>query len=109
MSSPDLPQLEPVPSDGIRAVQVGMGLFAIAGLVLAAQRDELADRGTQWWLAVCGAGLLIGIVEWAIFARRRALIRAREQAALKAPAAPAAGGDGSGSGTAGPTATGLTS
>ena len=85
MSTPDLPPLEPVRNDGIRAMQVGLGLFAVAGLVLLVQFDELADRGTQWWLAVCGAGLLIGIVHLAIFLRRRALIRAREGTRLDDP------------------------
>ena len=60
MSTPDPPQLEPVRNDGIRAIQVGLGLWAVAGLFLLVRRDELADQGTQWWLAVCGAGLLIG-------------------------------------------------
>ncbi len=85
MSTPDLPPLEPVPNDGIRAIQVGLGLWAVAGVVLLVQRDELADRGTQWWLAVCGAGLLIGIVQLAVFSRRRVLARARERERAAGP------------------------
>ena len=85
MSIPDLPQLEPVRNDGIRAVQVGLGLFAVAGVVLAVQFDELGDRGTQWWVAVCGAGILIGMVQLVIFSRRRALIRARVGTRLDSP------------------------
>jgi hypothetical protein len=104
MSSPDLPQLEPVRNDGIRAVQVGLGLFAVAGLVLLVERGALADRGTQWWVAVCGAGLLIGVVELAIFSRRRVLIRARERGALGVPTDV----DGSGPGNAGQAAAGPT-
>jgi hypothetical protein len=79
MSTPDPPHLEPVRNDGIRAVQVGLGLLTVTGLVLVVQRDALEERGTLWWVGVCGAGLLIGLVQWAIFAKRRALIRAREQ------------------------------
>jgi hypothetical protein len=79
MSTPDPPQLEPVRNDGIRAIQVGLGMWAVAGLFLLVQRDELADKGTQWWLAVCGAGLLIGIVQFGVLVRRRSLIRARER------------------------------
>jgi ABC-type nickel/cobalt efflux system permease component RcnA len=79
MSTPEAPQLEPVRNDGIRAIQVGLGLWVLAGLVLVVQRDELADKGTQWWLAVCGAGLLIGIVALGILVRRRSLMRARER------------------------------
>jgi ABC-type nickel/cobalt efflux system permease component RcnA len=78
MSTPDPPQLQPVRNDGIRAMQVGLGLWAVAGLILLLRRDELADQGTLWWLAVCGAALLIGIVTLGIFVKRRSLIRARE-------------------------------
>jgi hypothetical protein len=88
MSTPDLPPLEPVPNDGIRAIQVGLGLWAVAGVILLVQRDELADRGTQWWLAVCAAGLLIGIVQLAVFSRRRVLARARERASVPDGAGP---------------------
>jgi hypothetical protein len=101
MSVPDPPQLEPVRNDGIRAVQVGLGLFAAAGLVLLVQYDALADRESLWWVAVCGAGLLIGLVEWAIFAKRRALIRAREGAALVAAPIEAQGTGPAGSGPTG--------
>ena len=105
MSVPDPPQLEPVRNDGIRAVKVGLGLFAVAGLVLLVQRDALADRGSLWWLAVCGAGLLIGLVQWAVFSRRRTLIRARERAAREAMPTDAGGPGPTG---AGPTGAGPT-
>jgi len=88
MSTPDPQQLQPVRNDGIRAIQVGLGLWAVAGLFLLLRRDELADRGTQWWLAVCGAGLLIGIVTLGIFVKRRSLIRARENDARPTGAGP---------------------
>ena len=52
------------------------------------RRDELADQGTQWWLAVCGAGLLVGIVTLGIFVKRRSLIRARERDARSTGAGP---------------------
>lgn len=93
MSTPEPLALEPVADDGVRALQVGLGLWALAGVVLFVGRDALAERGTQWWLAVCGAGLLIGLVQLVIFTRRRARIRARE-ARVDA---------GQGSGGAGPT------
>lgn len=107
MSAPDLPHLEPVRDDGVRAVQVGLGLWLVAGLVLIAARDELAAHGTQWWLGVCAAGLLAGLVQLAIFSRRRALIRAREAVdASEALGSPAeygrTGPDSTGPDTAGP-------
>jgi hypothetical protein len=73
--------LEPVRNDGVRAVQVGLGMWATAGVVLLARRDELAADDRQWWLATCGAGLLIGVMQLALFVRRRALVRAREAGA----------------------------
>ena len=96
MSMPEPPELEPVPDDGVRAIGVGLGLWVIAGLVLIVMRDQLADRGTQWWVAVCGAGLLVGLVQLGIFTRRRALIRAREAAARDSGAAGVHGADQSG-------------
>lgn len=88
MSTPDPPELQPVRNDGIRAIQVGLGLWAVAGMILLLRRDELADQGTQWWLAVCGAGLLVGIVTLGIFIKRRSLIRARERDARSTGAGP---------------------
>jgi len=82
MSAPEHPQLEPVRDDGVRAIQIGLGLWVGAGVILLMARDELVDRGTQWWMAVCGAGVLVGLVQLAIVSRRRALIQARERAAL---------------------------
>lgn len=76
--TPEPLHLEPVADDGVRALQVGLGLWAAAGLVLLLQRDALVERGTQWWLAVCGAGLLFGLGQLVIFSRRRARIRTRE-------------------------------
>ncbi len=81
MSAPELPHIEPVSDDGVRAVQIGLGLWAVAGLVLLVARGELEERGTQWWLAVCGAGFLAGLVQLAIFSTRRQRIRAREHVA----------------------------
>lgn len=103
MSAPELPELEPVRDDGVRALQVGLVLWVLAGLALLVARDELTERGTQWWLAVCAAGLLAGLVELAIFSRRRQLIRAREAQTVAAD-----GGLGSptDSGRAGPDAAG---
>jgi hypothetical protein len=88
MSTPDPPELQPVRNDGIRAIQVGLGLWAVAGMILLLRRGELADQGTQWWLAVCGAGLLVGIVTLGIFVKRRSLIRARERDARSTGAGP---------------------
>lgn len=70
MSGPEAPELEPVVDDGIGALWVGMALWAIAGVVLLALSEALAERGSEWWLMVVGAGLIIGLVELAIFRAR---------------------------------------
>jgi hypothetical protein len=77
-------ELEPVPDDGIGAIWVGLTLWALAGVVLLLRRADLADQGIEWWLLTCLAGVLIGLVEWAIFAKRAANRRAREQASADA-------------------------
>lgn len=103
MSAPQLPQLEPVRDDGVRAIRIGLGLWVVAGMILLLARDALADRGTQWWLAVCGAGLLVGVVQLVIFTRRRAMVRARERAAADGAGLAGAGPTGAGPTGAGPT------
>ena len=70
MSEPEAPELQPVADDGIGALWVGMALWAIAGVILLAFSDALADRGAEWWIVVCGAGLIIGLVELGIFRAR---------------------------------------
>lgn len=79
MSEPEAPELQPVADDGISAVWTGMALWAIAGVILLVLPDALADRGSEWWLMVCGAGLIIGLVELGIFTTRVAQERARGQ------------------------------
>ena len=90
MSGSEPLELEPVPDDGIGALWVGLTLWALVGVVLLLRRADLADQGTEWWLLSCLAGVLIGFVEWAIFAKRAANRRAREQASASAADTPSA-------------------
>jgi ABC-type nickel/cobalt efflux system permease component RcnA len=94
-SLPLEPPLEPVVDDGLGAIRVGLIAWALAGVVLLLRRDWLADRGTEWWLLVCLAGVVICLGQWAIFARHRANRRAREAAsagtATGSPSGTAAG------------------
>lgn len=79
MSESEAPELQPVADDGIGALGVGMALWAIAAVILLALRDALDDRGAEWWLMVCGAGLIIGLVELGIFRARATQADARGQ------------------------------
>ncbi len=78
--------LEPVADDGIAAIWVGLVLWVVAGVVLLVRRADLADQGTEWWLLTCLAGVVIGLVEWGIFAKRAANRRARAAAAASGSA-----------------------
>ncbi len=76
MAGPESLELEPVADDGVRAAQVGTALWALTGGVLWLQRASLPDSD-RWWALACGVGLVIGLIEWGIFARRAAARRER--------------------------------
>lgn len=87
MPEPDAPIIEPVQDDAVSAVKVGLGMWLAAGVVGLLLRGQLEARGAQWWILVCGVGLISGTMMLVLFTRRAARIRTR--AAL-------AGGPGSG-------------
>lgn len=68
------PPVAPLDVDGVKVATWGTALWAIAGLTLLIFfRSALAERGSSWWLLVCGAGVLIGIAMTAYTRRRRAV------------------------------------
>lgn len=79
MSGSEQPPLEPVDDDGVRAVTVGLLMWAIVGVVLLLRRDDLAERGAQWWLWTVLAGLAIG-AGMLVFTRRRAAVYRQHRA-----------------------------
>jgi hypothetical protein len=82
MSDPATLPIEPDPDDGVAAVTVGLGLWAVAVVACFIWRDALADRGADWWVWTSVAGLGIGVgLLW--FTRRRARVyREHRQRAL---------------------------
>lgn len=58
----------------------GTVAWLIAGLVLLPQRGSLAAHGHTWWLWMCLAGVLFGLLGWALMARRDRRRRARRAA-----------------------------
>ncbi len=82
MSGSVQPPIEPVDDDGVRAISVGLVLWALAGAVLLLLRDDLAERGAQWWLWTVLAGLAIG-VGMLLFTRRRAAVYRQHRAAAR--------------------------
>ncbi|WP_245604484.1 DUF2530 domain-containing protein [Nocardioides aequoreus] len=56
--------VEPLDLDGVRTMQVGTALWAVALLLLLPFRGELEARDATWWLWVCVAGFGLGLVGW---------------------------------------------
>ena len=68
---------EPPQADAVVPVTVGTALWAVAFLVLLAFRDQLAEGGNSWWLAVCATGFALGLLGiWYVRRRREAYRRA---------------------------------
>jgi formate hydrogenlyase subunit 3/multisubunit Na+/H+ antiporter MnhD subunit len=55
---------DPVPAetDDRKAVLVGLGLWAIALVVVLVFGRQLADAGDGWWLWTIAIGLVLGLV-----------------------------------------------
>ena len=63
--------VEPLDVDGVRTVQVGAALWALAFLALLPFYGELADNGRTWWLWTCLAGFGLGLFGYEYCRRRR--------------------------------------
>lgn len=63
--------VEPLDPTGLKSVQVGTALWAVAFVALLPFWGKLADSGRLWWVWVCSAGLALGLfgIE---YCRRRA-------------------------------------
>ena len=67
---------KPLDVDGVNAAIAGTVLFAIGFVVLLFMRPQLAEQGASWWLWVCAAGAVMGLVAIGYTTRRRAAYRA---------------------------------
>ena len=63
--------VEPLDVDGVRTMQVGTVLWALALVVLLLLRDQLEDEGHGWWIWVAVVGLVLGVIGWEHTTRRR--------------------------------------
>lgn len=70
--------VQPLDVDGVRTVEVGVGLWLVAFLGLLPFYGELADTGRLWWLWTCMAGFGLGLLGVEYCRRRR---KARREAA----------------------------
>lgn len=70
---PDPPPLE---TDDARTIAVGAAAWAVALVVLLVLRVTGETRVETWWLAMCGYGLLLGVVgTWHCRRRQHAIAR----------------------------------
>ena len=63
--------VEPLDVDGVRTVQVGTAIWAVAFLLLLPFYGRLSENGTLWWLWTCAAGFGLGCLGWDHCRRRR--------------------------------------
>lgn len=69
----DDPALRPLDVDGVGAIALGTGVWAVLAVVLWSQRASLEADGRGWWLGVCVAGAVLGLIALPyLVARRRA-------------------------------------
>jgi hypothetical protein len=79
--------VEPLDVDGVRTIQVGTALWAIAFLLLLPFYGRLADDGHLWWLWTCAAGFGLGTFGWD-YCRRRRNNREQREAVVRRPPPP---------------------
>ena len=63
--------VDPLDLDGVRTMQVGTALWAVALVLLLPFYGRLEDDGHLWWLWTCVAGFGLGLVGWDHCRRRR--------------------------------------
>ena len=73
--------VQPLDVDGVRTVEVGTGLFFLAGIALLPFYDRLVDDGHTWWLWTCAAGTGLGLLGLEYVRRRRKARRERDASA----------------------------
>lgn len=77
---PPGPTLKPLDVDGVNATIFGTVAWAVALLVLVIFfRNTLAAHDAGWWLWVCVAGVVLGLLGLTYVVRRRAVYRAARQ------------------------------
>jgi Protein of unknown function (DUF2530) len=64
--------VEPLDVDGVRTVQVGLGIWFVTFLALLPFWGALADADRTWWLWTCLAGSGLGLFGLEYCRRRKA-------------------------------------
>ncbi len=63
--------VDPLDLDGIRTMQVGTAIWAVAFVLLLPFYSRLDEADKLWWLWTCLAGFGLGLVGWDHVRRRR--------------------------------------
>lgn len=63
--------VQPLDVDGVRTVEVGTALWAVAFVALLPFYGSLQESGRLWWLWTCTAGLAFGLFGIEYCRRRR--------------------------------------
>ena len=84
--------LRPLDVDGVGAVAVGTAAWAVALVDAWLLRDRLEAAGNGWWVWVCLAGTVLGLIGLPYVVRRRSVYRAAK--ARRAAQASASGESG---------------
>jgi hypothetical protein len=73
-------EVEPLDVDGVRTVEVGIGVWLVAFVALLPFYGRLEDDGRGWWLWTCLAGFGLGLFGLEYCRRRRKARAARDEA-----------------------------
>lgn len=79
MSQSGPAQIAPVDDDGVVATIIGVIIWAVALFACLVGRDSLAERGKEWWLWTCAAGLGYGLGMVVVVRRRASAYRAHRE------------------------------
>lgn len=74
------PALTAVADDGVAAVAVGTLAWAVALVAALLARRQLTDAGLSWLVWTCGAGIVIGLITFAVVWRRHVVYREHRKA-----------------------------
>jgi hypothetical protein len=73
-------ELAPLEVNGITAVTLGTGLWAVATLVMVLMRDRLEASGRGDWIAIGVCGIILGLLGMRYTRRRAARIEQAKEA-----------------------------
>ncbi|WP_346384813.1 DUF2530 domain-containing protein [Nocardioides sp.] len=76
-----LADVDPLDVDGVRTIEVGVGIWLVAFIALLPFYGRLEDSGRGWWLWTCMAGFGLGLFGLEYCRRRRKTRAALREAA----------------------------